>query len=478
MTDQAQLEQIFQLQKRAASPDRVAGYEERLDRLNRIEQLSREHMNEIIDALEADFGCRGRDWIFIADVYPQLSHAAHVKKHLKRWMKPERHSSGLLRLTGQRTYVVYEPLGVVGVISPFNAPVSLAFDPAIEAIAAGNRVMMKLSESTPNTAALIRGLVEQYFDPSEMAVVEGGVEVSQAFAALPFDLLFFTGGSEVGRKILGAAAENLSPVVLELGGKTPCIVLDDADIEFAAERIAHVRVLNAGQICIAGDYALVPEKHLERFIDAAVAKVSATYPTIIENPEYTSIINDQAYERIVGHIDEARAAGSRIITVNPGNEALPDPATRKIPLTIVVEPDAGLAASSSEMFGPVLSVFAYRDLEEAIAAVNSRPKPLALYLFGKDRRSIHRVVSRTSSGGVTVNDLMMHANSQSMGFGGVGYSGMGRYKGGFTGYKTFSNAKSVHHQGMMRRFTGKFFPPFSNDRTRNILRSQVGVKDR
>ncbi len=476
VTSPQDLERIFDAQRRASTPDRATTYEQRIDSLNRLEDLNKNHANEIIDTLEQDFGSRSRDWIFIGDIYPQLAHLKHVKKNLKRWMRPERHSSGVLRLTGQRTYVVHEPLGVVGVMSPFNAPVSLGFDPAIEALAAGNRVMLKLSENTPRTARLIRELVDEYFDESEFAVVEGGVETAEAFAALPFDLFFFTGGSEVGRKILAAASDNLTPVVLELGGKSPCVVLDDADVEFAAERISKVRMLNGGQVCIAGDYVLIPERHLDSFVETAAETIASAYPTIVDNPDVTAIIDERSYNRIVGYVDQARDAGTHIIEVNPNNEALPDPATRKIPFTIVVQPEHHLQVARNEIFGPVLTVFTYNDLDEAISIINDREKPLALYIFGKSSHAIDRVIANTSSGGVTINDMMHHANSHSMGFGGVGYSGMGRYKGGFVGYKAFSNPKGVHRQGLMRRFTSMFFPPFKNDRARNMLRSQVGMK--
>ena len=480
MTDEhsARIEEvraIFRRQKSHCLPSTVATYGERLDRLERIETLCRSHLEEITEALQADFGCRNPDVTFLADIFPQLDHVKYVKRKLKKWMKRERMGWSPLALTGQRTYVIHEPLGVVGIMSPFNAPLSLALVPAVEALAAGNSVMLKISESTPRTSELLESLVAQYFSEEEIASVSGGVEMSRAFAALPWDILFFTGSSEVGKKILGAAAHNLTPSILELGGKSPCVLLDDADFVEAARKIARVRQMNAGQVCIAGDYVLLPEERLESFIAALVEADVEAYPSILDNPEFTSVIHDGAYDRLVGYIEEARAAGCGIVACNPKNEAVPDRATRKIPLTLVINPAQHLKVCKEEIFGPVLPIHTYRKLTDAIAHINRGDKPLALYVFGRDRRRIESILNSTSSGGVTVNDLLLHAGSHTMGFGGVGHSGMGRYKGGYIGYKAFSNPKSVFEQGIMRKFTGFFFVPYGSDRTRNILRNRVGL---
>ena len=464
---------IFERQKMNYSPAKPPSYAVRMDRLSRIEKLCRNHIQEITNALQNDFGNRNPEWTFIADIFPQLSHVKHVKRHLKKWMKKEKVSSGILALGGQRKYIVNEPLGVVGIMSPFNAPVSLAFDPAIEAIAAGNSVMIKMAESTPRTAELIRSLVDKYFEPHELAVVAGDLEVSKTFASLPWDKFFFTGGSEVGKRILAAAAENLTPVILELGGKSPCVVLDDANILDAAHKIGRVRQLNAGQVCISGDYVLLPERHLEAFVDAVIEGDKAAYASIVDNENVTSIIDTDAYDRIVGYIDEAKTMGCRIIQSNPMNEKLPSAATRKIPLTIIVNPSDDLMVSQNEVFGPILSIYTYQHLDDAIGYINNKEKPLALYIFGRNQRLIDKVIYSTSSGGITINDLLLHAT---MAFGGVGYSGMGRYKGGLIGYKAFSNPKAVFESGIMRRFTGRFLPPFKSDRMRKILRRNVGVK--
>ncbi len=355
------------------------------------------------------------DWGFTAEIYSPLDLIKKVKKNLKKWMKPERKSSGWFTLTGQRTYQVNEPLGVVGVMSPFNAPFSLAMDPAIEALAAGNSVIIKMSEDTPNTALLVQKLIAEYFKEEELVVVTGKIEISIAFAAKPWDMFFFTGGSETGKKILEANAKNLTPSILELGGKSPCIVLNDADVETVAKKIGAVRQLNAGQVCIAGDYAFVPQAHLETFANTVIKNSEKIYPTIIDNPDLTSIINEREYNRIVNYINEAKDSGAKVIMVNPANEEVPDANTRKIPLTIVINPPMHTKVATQEIFGPILTIFSYTNLDDVITQINNNEKPLALYIFGKNQKNIDKVVNNTSSGGVTINDLLMHANAKDMG---------------------------------------------------------------
>lgn len=471
-----ELDRIFDLQKQNYSPSTVPSYNERIDRLNRLDKLIRTHFEEIVAATQEDFGTRSADWGFAAEIFSPLDLIKKVKKNLKSWMKPESKASGWFALTGQRTFQVNEPLGVVGVMSPFNAPFSLAMDPAIEAMAAGNSVIIKISETTPRTAELVQKLIGKYFKDEELRVVTGEMDVSIAFAAKPWDLFFFTGGSETGKKILEANAKNLTPSILELGGKSPCIVLEDADFETAANKIGTVRQLNAGQVCISGDYVFVPEQQLESFVAKVVSNSAEKYPTVINNPNLTSIINDREYNRIVSYIDEARASGAEVIVVNPENEQVPDPKTRKIPLVVVVNPPMHTKVATHEIFGPVLTIFSYKDINEVIGHINKNEKPLALYIFGKSKKGINQIVNNTSSGGVTINDLLMHANAQDMGFGGVGNSGMGRYKGGKVGFYAFTNPKTVFKQGLMGKFTDSFFPPYKKDSTRKMLRSQVGIK--
>ena len=472
-----ELDRIFNLQKSNYSPAKSPSYKVRIDRIDRIDKLLRTHFEEITTTIQEDFGTRHPDWGFTGDIYSPLDLIKKVKKNLKKWMKDEPKSSSFLTLTGQRTYQVNEPLGVVGIMSPFNAPVGLAMDPAIEALAAGNTVMLKISESVPKTASLIQTLVAKYFNEEEFAVITGEVEVSVAFAAKPWDKFFFTGGSEVGKKILEANAKHLTPAILELGGKSPCVVLPDADIVPVARKISAVRQANAGQVCISGDYAFVHEKDLDTFINAVTEKSKESYPSIINNPQFISIINNKEFNRIVSYIDEAKQAGCKVIEVNPSNENVPDLTTRKIPLTLVINPPKNLKVARLEIFGPVLTIFSYTNIDEVITHINNNEKPLALYVFGKSKKEISKVVHSTSSGGVTINDLMMHANAKDMGFGGVGYSGMGRYKGGKVGFYAFTNPKTVFKQGLFGKFTERFFPPYTSDKVRNMLRSQVGIKN-
>jgi coniferyl-aldehyde dehydrogenase len=464
------VERTFENQRAAYSPATVPSLEQRLSRLTRIEQLLQENYVQLIDALVEDFGSRSRDQILGADIMPPMLHAAHVKRHLRRWMKPQRRSSGMLRLAGVRSQIINEPLGVVGIMSPFNAPISLALDPAIDAIAAGNRVMVKPSELTPRATALFQQLVARYFDETELAIVSGGPEVSIRFAALPWDKFVFTGGTNTGRKILAAAAPNLTPVILELGGKCPAVVLPDADITRVGSKILQGKLGNGGQVCLAVDYALVPEQALEQFLNAVIAKNNADFPTVQHNPEVSSMITEPSYERILGLITEARQAGARVIQPNIYATETLDPLTRQLPLTIVVNPDKRLALAREEVFGPILSIYTYSTLDEAISIIGAKEKPLGLYVFGHDKRQIRRVITETSSGGVTINDLSLHAMSNSMGFGGVGPSGMGRYKGGLVGYHAFTNPKAVVTQSpILARSSGNLAPPFHSERQRKML---------
>ncbi|MFJ3492171.1 aldehyde dehydrogenase family protein [Streptomyces sp. NPDC086091] len=474
----ADIDRIFRAQKAACSPAHPPTHAERMDRLDRLEGLLRAHWTSMVDALVEDFGHRSRDQILSADIVPPLLHLRHVKRHLKQWMKPRRRSSGVLGLTGVRSRLVYEPLGVIGVMSPFNAPVSLALDPAIEALAAGNSVMIKPSESTPRLTALLRRLTAEVFDERTLAVVEGDARVSAHFAALPWETFVFTGGTEVGRRVLAAAAPHLTPVILELGGKCPAFVLPDADIDAVGAKIAQGRLGNGGQVCLAVDYALVPRAALEPFLDAVLRKNAADFPTLHGNPEVSAMIDQRSYDRVTALVDEARAKGFRVVRPDLYADEPPTSVTRQIPLTIVVDPDERLRLHRTEVFGPVLSVHTYDTLDEAIGIVNAKDKPLGLYVFGHDRRAIDTVVRRTSSGGVSVNDLALHALSDSMGFGGVGPSGMGRYKGGEVGFAAFSNPKSVVYQSrLMARLSANAVPPWTGDRQRNAVLRLVGLKN-
>jgi coniferyl-aldehyde dehydrogenase len=345
--------------------------------------------------------------------------------------------------------VVYQPLGVVGIISPWNYPVQLTLAPLTGAIAAGNRVMIKPSEATPSTAALLEQVIAEVFGPDEVTLLQGGPEVAQAFASLKFDHLLFTGSTAIGRQVMRAAADNLVPVTLELGGKSPVLVAPDYPLEKAAERIAAGKLFNAGQTCIAPDYALVPRDRERAFVDAFKREVARFYPSLATNPDYSAIINQNHYERIRHLVEDARGRGAIIHEINPAQERL-EAAQRKIaPVILSDVPDDALAMQE-EIFGPVLPVVSYDSLDAAYRHINSRPRPLAFYLFSHDGAVVEQALDRVIAGGVAVNDTLLHCVQEELPFGGVGESGMGAYHGE-QGFRTFSHAKSVFHQA---RFNG------------------------
>ncbi len=416
-------------------------------RIDRAIALLADNASEFAAALSADFGQRSPDVSLFADVAATIGTLKYAKANLARWTRPEKRrlTPGILKLLGARAQVEYTPKGVVGVISPWNFPVNLAFAPLGAIFAAGNRVMIKPSEFTPETSALIARLVAKTFDEAEAAVVTGGPDIGAAFASLPFDHLLFTGAIGVGRQVAMAAARNLVPVTLELGGKSPVILGDSADLALAARRIMAGKTLNAGQICLAPDYALVPRAKMQGFVEAARAAVTEMYPTLKDNPDYGSVINRRHYERLTGYLDDARAKGAEIIALNPANEDFRQQAFHKLPPTLVLNATDEMAVMQEEIFGPILPVIAHDGIAGAIAAVNRHPLPLALYYFGRDAVEEKAILSGTQSGGVTINDVIMHYAMEDLPFGGIGASGMGAYHG-VEGFRSFSHARAVYRQ--------------------------------
>jgi coniferyl-aldehyde dehydrogenase len=375
-----------------------------------------------------------------------------------------------MRLLGARAEVFHQPLGVVGVVAPWNFPFVLSLGALAGIFAAGNRAMLKPSEFTPATSALLKQLLDARFDADELATVLGDAQTGAAFTRLPFDHLLFTGAPSVARHVLRAAAENLVPVTLELGGKCPVIIGDDADMAGAVDRIMWGKTQNAGQICLAPDYVFVPRQRLEEFITLARAKITAWYPAASVAESFCSIINARHFERLGGYLDEARAAGVRIEALAAGNAS-----TRCIPPTLLVEPDDQLAIMQDEIFGPLLPLKTYDRLDEAIAFVNARPRPLALYYFGNDARNITQIKERTTTGGITVNDIATHAAIETLPLGGIGNSGMGCYHG-HNGFLNFSHAKAVFSQGRFN-LARLFNPPYTDKQTK-ILDRLMGSMDR
>ncbi len=467
-----ELDRLFALQRAAFECERFPDLATRRDRLLRLARLVVDQEDALTAAIDGDFGHRSAHETRLAELYVVASGIRHARKHLRRWMKPLRVATPL-QLQPGRAEIRRQPLGVVGIISPWNYPLQLALAPALGALAAGNRVLLKPSELTPGLSALLALLVAKHFRADEFAVVTGDAAVGQAFSALPWDHLFFTGSTAVGRQVALAAAANLTPVTLELGGKSPAIFDADADFAAAAPCLASGKLLNAGQTCIAPDYALVPEGRTDAFVAAVTAAIGELYPTLAANPDYTSIVNQRHYARLVALVDDARGKGATIIPVNPAGETLPAHA-RKLAPTLVVGVNDSMAIMREEIFGPLLPVETYGSLDEAIAKVNARPRPLAFYFFGRDRARRDRVLRETIAGGVTVNDTLWHFAHEELPFGGVGASGIGSYHGERS-FLTFSKEKPVFHQP---RFAAAklLYPPYGPtfDRVLALLRRISG----
>ena len=437
----------LELQRAAWLREGVVGAAIRKDRLERAIGLLKVHEKRLVDAMTADFGHRSEHQSLFTDVAASVGPLRHAQQHLERWMRPEKRKVGPfpLNLLGAKARVEYQPLGVVGVISPWNFPVNLTFTPLAGILAAGNRCMIKPSEYTPATSELMAEIFPTAFDPLEIAVVVGGPQTGADFAGLPFDHLLFTGATSVARHVMRAAADNLVPLTLELGGKSPVVVGRSVDMQKTVDAIMMGKLLNAGQICLAPDYVLVPDDRVEEFVESTERSVRRMYPTLLDNPDYTSVINQRHFDRLNGYVEEARSRGARVVEVNPASEDFRQQPHHKIPPTLVIDPDDDLRVMQDEIFGPILPVRRYRKVEDAIDYVNHKPRPLGLYYFGKDAAEERQVLSHTTSGGVTVNDVVMHVAQEDLPFGGVGPSGMGAYHG-LDGFRTFSHARAIFTQ--------------------------------
>jgi acyl-CoA reductase-like NAD-dependent aldehyde dehydrogenase len=454
--DEPDLAGILARMKAAQRAAGTPSANERVAALDRLEKALLARKDALADAISRDFGHRSKHETLAAEVFVVVSEIRHARAHLREWMRSQPRDVGLAFLPATAE-VVLQPLGVVGIISPWNYPVQLALAPLVGALAAGNRAILKPSELVPETAAALAALVAEAFAPDRVTVVTGGADVGEAFTRLPFDHLVFTGSTRVGKVVMRAAAENLVPVTLELGGKSPTLVGKGISARAAAEKVMAGKCFNAGQTCVAPDYALVPREELTAFVAECEAAVGRMYPTLASNPDYTSIVNDRHYGRLRGYLDEARDRGAKVVEINPARETL-DPAKRKLAPTLVVDPPEDLAVMQEEIFGPILPIKTYATLDEAIGFVNDRPRPLALYYLGYDEDETSRVVSRTVAGGMCINETMIHVGVDDLPFGGVGPSGMGHYHGQ-EGFETFSKKKSVFRQS---RLSGSALlrPPF------------------
>lgn len=458
-----EMRRLLESQRAAFAQQMYPSLEVRVDRLERLRRMTERYEGAIVDAISADFGHRSAHETEMAEIFVVLSGIRHARRQLARWMKSRRVPTPM-HMWPARSELVPQPLGVVGIIGPWNYPYQTAILPAVGALAAGNRVLLKPSEMAPSLADVVRAAVAEFFAPDEFAVVLGDQEVGRAFSRLPFDHLFFTGSTAVGRQIALAAAENLTPVTLELGGKSPAILDAGCDVDLAAQRIAVGKLLNAGQTCVAPDYVLLPQGCIDDFVASFSAAARKFYPSFEGNPDYTSIVNDRHYQRLQGLVADAEAKGARVLRV--GNRTNPA-SGRWIEPTLVVGATDAMAVMREEIFGPLLPLVACETLEQAVSYVNQHPRPLALYWFGSDRMRCQRLLRATLSGGVTVNDVCWHVAQDNLPFGGVGASGMGAYHGE-SGFRTFSKMRPVLHQARINGFP-LFRPPYGK-RFETVLR--------
>ena len=448
MTDSTtDLSQRLQLLRTAQRAEPMPDWPTRAARLHKLEKMLLEQREAFAVAINADFGCRPREETDLLELFPSLSAVRHALGHGRRWMKPQRRLAGLAFLPA-RTELRPQPLGVIGIIVPWNYPLYLAVGPLVDALVAGNRAMLKMSEFTPRFSALFAEQVARYFQPDEVVVVTGDAAVAQAFSALPFDHLLFTGSTAVGHHVMRAASANLTPVTLELGGKSPAIIGPGARFEHAVERILFGKLVNAGQTCIAPDYVLLPRSQVADFVVAARTTAGRLYPKLGDNEQYTSIVSDRQYQRIAALRDDAVAAGARAEAL--ADEAAGNTQSRRLSPVLLTGVNDTMTVMQEEIFGPLLPLVPYDNLDEAIAYVAAHPHPLALYLFEQDQALIDRVLARTVAGGVSLNDTLFHIAQHGLPFGGVGASGMGGYHGE-AGFQTFSHLKPVFRQA---RFNG------------------------
>ena len=439
----AELQALLDRQREAFAVDPAPSLAVRRGRLDRLRRAVLDHREALTAALDEDFGGRSVEESATVDLLPALTGIRHARRHLRRWMRPCRRWPHPL-MQPASAQVVHQPLGVVGIMVPWNYPVYLALSPLTGALAAGNRVLLKLSELTPAANAVLGSVIRQAFSAEEVAVVEGGESVSRAFAALPFDHLLFTGSTAVGRQVMAAAAAHLTPVTLELGGKSPVIVDQDADLEAAAGRIAYGKLLNAGQTCIAPDYVLCAPDRRDALVDALRRAALRLYPDPLRNPDYAAVITPRHRARLEALLNDAREQGAELVPMAEAVENAPE--SGRMPPWLVLDAPASARVLEEEIFGPVLPVVTVADLEQALAYITARPRPLALYYFGHDRRRQQQVLDGSHSGGVCINDTVLHVAQDNLPFGGVGASGMGRYHG-FEGFRTFSNEKAVLRKG-------------------------------
>ncbi|MBF6209153.1 aldehyde dehydrogenase family protein [Streptomyces gardneri] len=457
----AQLRAVLDAQRAAFLLEGPPTAQTRRDRINCLVQAVADNSAELTAAMNADFGNRPELFSLMSDMAGVLPSVMKLNENLETWMRDEVVAGSAE--TGLPTVLQHRPKGVVGVIGPWNFPLGLVIQPAAEALAAGNRVMIKFSDVPERTAEVFAEAIAERFAPEEVYVCRGGLETAQAFSDLEFDHLFFTGSPAVGRRVAAAAGANLVPVTLELGGKNPVVVAPNADVNVAAERIAANRMINGGQVCLCPDYVFVPTDQTDTFITAYREHIGRFFPTYLGNPDVTTVINDANYRRIVGLIQDAAAKGAEIITIAPAGEtdSLPDPETRRIPPIIVLGVTDEMAIAREEIFGPVIAVFSYQDVSEAIDYMRARPHPLVAYWYGADTADYQTFLRLTTSGGVARNDIALHLRVDGAPFGGVGHSGMGYYHGK-AGFDTFTHTRAITTNQLGVGIAPTMMPPYTD----------------
>lgn len=445
----------FEQQQLAFHQEPYPEVSRRIEDLNRLKQALLKHSDRLCQALDQDYQGRSRQDTLLSDILPCVMNIGYTRRRLKKWAKPQRRHAGLL-LAPAQIEVHYQPLGVVGIMVPWNFPVMLSIGPLITALAAGNRAMIKLSEFTPHTNAALIKMLREAFAEDQVVCIEGEADVAAQFSALPFDHLLFTGSTAVGRHVMHAAADNLTPVTLELGGKSPTIVGPDMDPDTAAERMIFGKCLNAGQICVAPDYVLVPREKLQAFAGAYQQRFQSLYPKGVDSPDYTSVINERQYQRLTDWLKDAEAKGAKVLPCVPGHHRCDE--GHRLTTHLLLDTTDQMTLRQEEIFGPLLPLIPYDSIDEALEYVRSRPRPLALYLLSYDKVLQQKVISQSHAGGMCINNALFHVAADDAPFGGIGPSGMGHYHG-IEGFKTFSHAKTVLRQG--RFFAGKMmYPPY------------------
>jgi coniferyl-aldehyde dehydrogenase len=452
--DSRGLSETLASMRAAQARDPVPDWRTRADRLRALEALMRDNRDAIVAAIDADFGHRPGEETDLLEIFPSNSAIHHALRHGRRWMRPRRHWANFWFLPA-RTEIIPQPLGVVGIIAPWNYPLYLAIGPLIDALVAGNRAMVKMSEYTPRFSGLFAELVARYFKSDEVFVVNGDADVGHAFSALPFDHLLFTGSTAVGRSVMASAAANLTPVTLELGGKSPALIGPGARFDHAVGRIVLGKLLNAGQTCIAPDYVLLPRQHVQAFVEKARAVAARLYPGLPRNPQYSSIISDRHHARLRALRDDAIAAGANAYVLGETDEV---ENSRVLSPTLLTHVDDRMDVMQQEIFGPLLPLVPYDTLDDALQYIAAHAHPLALYVFEEQRSTIDEILRRTQAGGVTINDTILHIAQHRLPFGGAGASGMGVYHGE-AGFRTFSRMKPVMRQARLNA-VGLLNPPY------------------